>query len=102
MEVADQRHQRDVQSESSGMDELDASGQLTSTCKPNPGQALGCDPQQTPAGLCGQTYPQRTHMFTLNTYTSCACRSVHRALIIDYFCILVLLYDLFREKLMHA
>ena len=31
MEVADQRHQRDVQSESSGMDALDTSGQLTST-----------------------------------------------------------------------
>ena len=41
MEVADQRHQRDVQSESSGMDELDASGQLTSTCKPNPGTSAG-------------------------------------------------------------
>eukprot|EP00731_Ephydatia_muelleri_P038248 Em0692g1a len=36
VEVADQRHQRDMQSESSGMDELDTSGQLTSTCKPNP------------------------------------------------------------------
>eukprot|EP00731_Ephydatia_muelleri_P032341 Em0023g848a len=36
VEVADQRHQRDVQSESSGMDALDTSGQLTSTCKPNP------------------------------------------------------------------
>ena len=52
LEVADQHHQRDLQSEASGMDELDTSCQLTSTCKPNP--SAGWDVTlNRPAGLCG-------------------------------------------------